>query len=244
MKGLWMIPVLVLIMLVSLACGGRKSSTGEQRQPLEILTQTLAEPTSASEPPSGTLEPVATKTVAVEVELVGAAPVGYSLSESEVSPEYVNVSGPESLVNLVDAAAADVNLTGIRVSLEQTLTLTARDARGSDINGVDLEPNTAEVSLTIVQQQFSMVCIVNPSVTGNVASGYDITSIEAQPAYVTLSGPLEVLESIDVLTTEDVAVDGAQSDVVKSVRLRVPKGAHVADGEEVLVRVRVAPARY
>jgi len=183
-----------------------------------------------------------TKTVPVSVKLVGAAPLGYNLSESKVSPESVGVSGPESLVNLVDAAVADVSLTGIQVSLEHTFTLTPRDVRGGDIEGVNLDPNTAKVSLTIVQQEYSLVYIVNPSVTGNVASGYNVTSIEADPAFVSISGPLEVLQSIGVLTTENVAVDGAQSDVVRSVRLRIPEGVRVSGSEEVVVAVRVSPA--
>jgi YbbR domain-containing protein len=48
---------------------------------------------------------------------------------------------------------------------------------------------------------------------------------------------------MDVLTTEDIAVDLAESDVVRSVRLRLPEGASVADGGEVVVRVKVVPAR-
>ncbi len=189
------------------------------------------------------LEPVTTRTVPVEVRLVGAAPLGYSLAESEVSPEEISISGPASLVDLVDAAVADVNLTNIKVDLKHEFTLTPRDAQGGDISGVNLDPNTAEVSLTIVKEEFSVVYIVNPSISGNAAPGYKVTAVEVDPAFVSVSGSLEVLQSIDTLTTENVTVDGAESDVVRSVRLRLPEGARVANGEEVVVRVRVGPAQ-
>lgn len=189
------------------------------------------------------LEPVITRVVPVKPRLVGAVALGYSLSESKVSPEEVEISGPASLVNLVDAVVADVNVTGMKVSLEQEFTLTARDIQGGDIDGVNLDQNTAKVSLTIVKQDFTLVYIVNPSVTGNVAPGYRVSAVEVDPAFVGISGPLEVLQSIDVLTTENIVVDGAQSDVVRSVRLRLPEGASVAGGGEVVVRVRVGPAR-
>ena len=189
------------------------------------------------------LEPVITRAVPVKARLVGAVALGYSLSESKVSPEEVGISGPASLVNLVDAVVADVNVTGLRVSLEQEFTLTARDAQGGDIDGVNLDQDTAKVSLTIVKQDFTLVYIVNPSVTGNVAAGYRVSAVEADPAFVGVSGPLEVLQSIDVLTTENIAVDGAKSDVVRSVRLRLLEGARVDGGGEVVVTVRVVPAR-
>jgi YbbR domain-containing protein len=189
------------------------------------------------------LEPVVSRVVPVKARLVGTVASGYSLSESKVSPEEVGISGPASLVNLVDAVVADVNVTNLKVSLEQEFTLTARDAQGGDIDAVNLDQNTAKVSVTIVRQEFSLVYVVNPSVKGNVAPGYQVSAVEANPAFVSVSGPLEVLQSMDVLTTEDIAVDLAQSDVVRSVRLRLPEGASVVGGGEVVVRVRVVPAR-
>lgn len=189
------------------------------------------------------LEPVVSRLVPVKARLVGTVAPGYSLSESKVSPEEVGISGPASLVNLVDAVVADVNVTNLKLSLEQEFTLTARDAQGGDIDAVNLDQNTAKVSVTIVRQEFSLVYVVNPSVKGNVAPGYRVSAVEANPAFVSVSGPLEVLQSMDVLTTEDIAVDLAQSDVVRSVRLRLPEGARVVGGGEVVVRVRVVPAR-
>jgi YbbR domain-containing protein len=189
------------------------------------------------------LEPVVDRVVPVRVRLVGTVAQGYSLSESKVSPEEVGVSGPASLVNLVDAVVADVNVTGMKLSLEQAYSLTARDAQGGDINGVNLDQDTAKVSLTIAKQDFTVVYIVNPSLSGNVAAGYVVSAIEVNPAFIAVSGSLEVLQSIDAVTTESISVDGAESDVVRSVRLQLPEGARVGGGGEAVVTVRVVPAR-
>jgi YbbR domain-containing protein len=189
-----------------------------------------------------TLEPLMTRRAPVKVKLVGAAPLGYALSSTDVSPQEVDVSGPASLVERVDAVEADVNLTGIRVSLEQDFTLSARDSEGGEIEGVTLEPGMARVSLEIAQKEFSLVFIVNPQISGNVAAGYRVVRVEGDPTFVSVSASLEVLQSIDVLTTEDVTVDGAESDVVRSVKLRLPEGARAVGGDEVVVRVTVAPA--
>jgi YbbR domain-containing protein len=189
------------------------------------------------------LEPLTTRTVPVQVKLIGAPPLGYDLSESKVSPDNVTVSGPESLVNLVAAAVADVNLTGVQVNLEHQFPLTARDSGGSDINGVQLDPDQAKVALTIDRQELDVVYVVNPTISGNVAPGYRVTTVEANPAFVSIKAPVDVLQSISVLTTEPIAVDGAQSDVVRNVKLRLPADAQVnGASDEVVVTVRVSAA--
>jgi YbbR domain-containing protein len=189
------------------------------------------------------VEPLTTATVPVQVKLIGTAPLGYSLSDSKVSPQNVTVSGPESLVKLVAAAVADVNLTGVQVSLEHDSTLTARDSTGSDVNGVQLNPDSAKVGLTIERQELDVAYVVNPSLSGNVAPGYRITAIETDPTFVSVKAPVDVLQSISVLSTEPISVDGAQSDVVRSVKIRLPsQDAHVNGSDEVVVRVRVAAA--
>lgn len=189
------------------------------------------------------VEPLTTATVPVQRKLIGTAPLGYSLSGSKVSPQNVKVSGPESLVKLVAAAVADVNLTGVQVSLEHESKLTPRDSSGSDVNGVQLDPDSANVELTITRQEVDVTYVVNPSLSGNVAPGYRVTAIGADPAFVSITGPVDVLQSIGVLTTETVAVDGAQSDVVRSVKLRLPADARVnGASDEVVVRVTVAAA--
>lgn len=127
------------------------------------------------------VEPLATATVPVQVKLIGTAPLGYSLSDSKVSPQNVRVSGPESLVKLVAAAVADVNLTGVQVSLEHESSLTARDGNGSDVNGVQLDPDSAKVGLTIARQEVDVTYVVNPSLSGNVAPGYRVTAIGPTP---------------------------------------------------------------
>jgi len=59
---------------------------------------------------------------------------------------------------------------------------------------------------------------------------------------VNVRGPVDVLQSISVLTTDTIPVDGAQSDVQRSVKLRLPEGATVDGSTEVVVRVRIEPA--
>lgn len=100
-----------------------------------------------------TLEPVASKQVPVQVNRVGTLPQGFSVSGIESNPPVVVVSGASSLIQLVDSAYANVNLTGLRASLQQQAPLTPRDTSGADIRGISVRPGTADVKLSVTHSR-------------------------------------------------------------------------------------------
>ena len=187
------------------------------------------------------LEPTTSESKPVKINTVAVAPVGYSVTEEKVNPETVQVSGAQSLVAQTDAVWVDLNLTGVQLSMERDYALVARDKDGRPVN-VKIEPNTAKVSVTVVRTEWMETFPVNPSISGNVAAGYSVAGVEVDPSFVNVRGPADVLQSISVLTTDTIPVDGAESDVQRSVQLRLPPGASVDGGSEVVVHVRVEAA--
>lgn len=196
-----------------------------------------------TKPPSVdvSLEHVMTLSRPVKINTVAVAPAGFSVVEQKVSPETVQISGPQSLVEQTDAVWADLNLTGAQMSIDRDFELTARDKDGRPVD-VRIAPNTAKVSVTIVGTETQLTFPVNPSVSGNVAAGYWAKSVEADPPFVNVRGPADVLQSISVLTTDTIPVDGATSVVQRSVKLRLPEGATVDGSGEVVVQINIEPA--
>jgi YbbR domain-containing protein len=190
-----------------------------------------------------TLEPVTTKVVPVTVKLIGTPPLGYATVSGKTTPEQVEVTGAESLVALVEEAVADVNVQGVRVPLEQVFTLVARDGRGGDIEGVTLNPSTVEVALPIVRREITQAYVVTPTLRGVPSSGFNVTSISVEPAFVVITGAIEALQSLTTVATDEVDVDGAASDVVRAAKLQLPPGLTVTGSDSVTVRVSVLPAQ-
>jgi YbbR domain-containing protein len=188
-----------------------------------------------------TLEPVTTATRPVKINTVAVAPSGFNVVDETVSPETVQVSGAQSLVEQTDAVWVDLNLTGTQVSFDRDFVLNPRDKGGLPVD-VHIEPKTAKVSVNIVRTDWVLTFPVNPSITGSVAAGYWTKAVEVDPPFVNVRGPVDVLQSISVITTDTIPVDGAQSDVQRSVKLRLPEGATVDGSNEVVVRVRIEPA--
>lgn len=192
-----------------------------------------------------TLEPVTSRTAPVDVDLVGAPPVGFEVGEIAPALTEVRVSGPETLVNQLRSACAEVNLaTGLKVSFTQTVILKGKNLRCGDIQGLTFEPADVTVSVEVRQVIFSSGFVVAPVVRGTPAEGFRIASVSTDPAIVRISGPVDVLQSINAIAgipTEEVSVDGATAGVItQRVGLKIPPGAQVQGASQVTVRVTIA----
>lgn len=191
------------------------------------------------------LENVTSRTVPVRTRLVGTPPRGFEAEEMTLDPEEAIVTGPESLVGRVAAVETDVNLTNRRTAFDETLLLQARDELGGNIQGVNVDPESVSVHGEIRQLEISAAVIVRPNVQGLPADGFSVTAIQTDPPFVFVTGPAEVVQSIDLIggvTTAAVSIDGSSVDVVRPVVLQLPQGVTV-NQPRVTVRVVIAPTQ-
>jgi YbbR domain-containing protein len=193
-----------------------------------------------------TLESLRTKEVRVAVSLVGSPQQGFAAAGQTTDPETATVSGPESLVALVDSAVAEVNLTGLRSSFTDRVELEPRDVRGGEISRVTVNPQRASVNIDIEQREFSQEFVVTPLVTGQPAAGYNVAGISIDPRLVTVTGPLDVLQSIDAVrgvATEETSITDERADVQRNVQVILPPGVRLQGASTVKVTVSIKPAR-
>jgi YbbR domain-containing protein len=193
------------------------------------------------------LENRRSKEVPVRVDSVGSPVTGFAVTEERADPATVTVTGAESLVALVDSAVAVVNLTGQRVDVvEDRVDLEPRDASDGGISRVTVSPDTASVTVELDQREYSLSFAVNPVITGQPASGYNVAGVSVDPRLVTVTGPLDQLQSIDAvagLSTEEISIADARDDVLSAVQIQLPQGVRVDGGTTVNVIVDIAPAR-
>jgi len=190
------------------------------------------------------LENVTSADLPVDTNLTGAPPPGFRVNATTVQPAEVVIRGPESLVEKVASVEADVNLTGVRTNFEETLLLQARDASGFPVLGLNIEPESAVVTIELEQLVLRAEFGVVPDISGSPAAGFIVTGLEVTPAFVVISGPNEVFQSLDPASgvrTEPISIDGASADVVRPVALVLPAGATVEQVGTVTVRIIIRP---
>jgi YbbR domain-containing protein len=186
------------------------------------------------------LEQEATKTIPVRVNRIGTQPQGFVVASEQANPEQVRVTGATSLIQLVESAEVDINLTGVRANIQQEYALTPRDASRADLPRLHLQPDTAEIRMTIVQQEATLLLPVQVQTSGALPEGYNIEAVSTDPQLVQVSATLEVLQGIRAITTEPIDLSGQRSDITRSIGLRVPVGV-TAGRNNVNVTLRIRP---
>lgn len=189
------------------------------------------------------LEPLATKTLSVDLNLSGEAAIGYQVGEASLEPLEIVVAGAESQVQKVARAQVSVNLDGIRENIDQTLTIEVVDENGQAVAGVSVSPESIQVALPVSQQGGYRDVAVKVVVTGQVASGYRLTDISVFPPVVTVfAGDPQLVNSLPgVLETLVLDLQNAQEDINSRVGLNLPEGVSIVGEQTVLIQAGVSP---
>ena len=189
------------------------------------------------------LEQIVTREVPVDARIVGALPRGFAAGEAVPEPANVEVSGPESLVDLVVSAGADINVTGLTVGISQSLRLVSRGAGGGEIRGVTIDPPNVRIDVAIEQTVLIRTVPLGVELLGQPAPGYRVEDVQIQPGVFDVEGSFDVLQTIDSLSLGQVLLDGARANLSVARSPSLPPGVSAVSDEEVDVIVSIAPIR-
>ncbi len=187
------------------------------------------------------LEDLVSRDVPVRARTVGSLPTGYELGEMAPAVTSVRVTGPETLVALVSEVSADVNVTGLTVGVEQGVTLKPLGAGGGEVRGVRLDPETVRVAVEIHQSTLVRTLPLTVEIVGNPDPGFRVSSVVTSPAAILVQGPIEALQQLDTIALPSVNVNGARTDIVRSVEIPLPPGVSFVDRERATVTVAITP---
>jgi YbbR domain-containing protein len=191
-----------------------------------------------------TLEQSQSRTCAIEVQPTGSLALGYAADQPELSPSQVTLQGPSSAVSAVSSCVVRISLDGLRQDFSGPVIVLPVDASGNAVPRVTLTPATVQAKIPITQKQGFRDVAVKVVITGQLASGYQITNIKVTPPIVTLSSsdPSLVQRLPGFVDTIPLDITGASSDVVRRVPLQLIQGVQGADS--VLIEVNVAAIEY
>ena len=186
------------------------------------------------------LEDFVSKEVAVVARAVGSLPLGYELASTTPEAAAVEVSGPQSLVELVVEVIGDVNVTGLTVSLPQSVDLTPQGAGGGEVRGVLVNPPSTRIRVEVLQTTLTRHVPLIPTVLGEPAGGYRVVGVTASPSTLAVRGTIDQLQAIDALELPPVDIAAARSSLRRSVVPDLPPGLTAPGGQPVSVLVAVA----
>lgn len=187
------------------------------------------------------LDPFRTKRVPVRV-VQGPTPSGLDVRNPVIAPAEVTVSGPQSVIDRIVEARADVIIEPSGLDVDRDVELIPVDVVGDRVTPADVEPSTAHVRIAVFHQARSKSLPVNAVVTGTPAAGYEIAGVTTTPLLALVEGDDDELSALVRADTAPVSISGATQDVSADVPLDLPAGVLPVGGDAtVTVKVQIRP---
>ncbi len=189
-----------------------------------------------------TLEPLVTQTFPLNVDVSGQPAVGYQTGNPTLDVEQVIVSGAQSLVSRVKRVSVSINLGGAREGISSSTSITAYDENNQAVNGINLQPETAHITLPISQQSGFRDMAVKVVVHGQVANGYRLDNISVFPPVVTVysSDPALVSALPGVVETQPLDLQNINNDISTQLGLNLPSGVSVIGDPNVSIQADIS----
>jgi YbbR domain-containing protein len=217
--------------------------------PLEASTDRSPVQIKVIEPQRVTVsvEPSATRNIAIQVSTLGAPAPAYQAGRAIVEPGEATVIGPESAVMRVAELRAYVNLANMQESIDHSAMLQALDSGGIEVEGIQILPDKAQVTVEIRLQSLYRVVSVIPAIEGRealeAAGQYRVTKISVTPSVVTVfSSDQEALDALPgFVETAPLSIIDATANVDRQMPLDLPQGFSIVGEQSVLVQVGIVP---
>jgi len=223
------------------------SGLGAGEHKLDLQIQVTARPARivTVSPASVTvnLEPLVTRTLPLDLSLSGQPATGYQAGDTSLDPKEVVIAGPQSLVESVKRLRVNLNLDGVRESIDQALAIQALDQNNQPVTGITIHPETAQVKLPVSQQGGYRDMAVKVIVHGQVASGYRLDNISVFPPVVTVysSDPTVVNALPGVVETQPLDLQDVNDNLTTRLQLNLPPGISIVGEQTVLIQAGVSP---
>jgi YbbR domain-containing protein len=189
------------------------------------------------------LEPLLQTTVPVQLRLSGKLPDGYLVRTQTVTPDSITISGEQDIAQTVAQAAVTVNLDGVQGDVTENDAPVLLDDKGQQVNGLQLSPASVRVSLAIDRQIGVKTVPVRVATTGQVASGYWLSSLTVSPQTVTITGGPTALGQVDYIDLPALDLSGAKADVSRTTTLTAGSGYSLVSDADVAVKATIQPLR-
>ena len=166
-----------------------------------------------------------TKEVPVKVVYSGSAPEGF-ISDTEnvaLDKNFVTVTGPSTVVNLIDHARIDLDLSNQRETISDHFVYTLCDKDGQPVDAEQIVTDVGEIYLNLIIQRFQEVKLMLNVTYGGGATEVN-TKIQLAPETIRVSGSEKVLESLTELVVGSVDLSTIESDTSLTFPITLPEG--------------------
>lgn len=171
----------------------------------------------------------------------GKPETGYYLGTLTLSPTYVYVNGPVSVVGRISSVGIEINVEGATSDLSGTAPVKCFDANNNEIiidDRVTFSRSEVDYTLPILKGKNLGL---NFDIEGEVADGYRFTGIESSRNSVEVKGLKSNLAGVNAISIpkSELNIDGAAGDkeVVIDLNQYLPEGVELVEPSQNEIKV-------
>lgn len=160
--------------------------------------------------------------IPLKAETSGTLQEGYIVGDVTTDQNLVRVSGPESLISMIETAEVSVGISGFTGDIGTNAEIKLYDANGEEVpkDKLTMNINTVGVNVEILGTKSVPLRF---AVSGTPANGYRATGVvSSSPEAVLLAGKGSVLRNLSVIEIPDTEIDitGATGDYTEVIDIR------------------------
>lgn len=168
------------------------------------------------------------KSIPVEVQTVGEQGNGYRYGTITTDVQTVNITGPESYVDQIDAALVQVDADQLTQTTEKRYDYILVDEQGNEVAQDHIIKETMRVTVNIPVERVKSVPLEVQLTPENGAAGASVT---IEPSSVEIIGDPAVVEEVESIVIGSMNVQSAQNGDSREFTITLPQGVRLTDGQ-------------
>ena len=166
-----------------------------------------------------------TKEIPVKVSYLGDVPADYikDISSLTLDYEYVEITGPEDVVDQIDHAALVIDCADRTETIYESYRYELRDAKEKPVDAGWITTNVSEVKVYLPVSMVKKIPLTLTIIDGGGATA-ETTKLVIEPKEISVSGSETVLSSLTELNLGTIDLSQITGETVKEFEINLPEG--------------------
>ena len=166
-----------------------------------------------------------TKEIPIQVSYLGDVPADYikDTAALELDYSYVEITGPEQVVDRIDHAAIAIDCEGRTETIYESYRLELQDSKNEPVDAGWITTDISEVRVYLPVAMVKKLPLSVTLVDGGGATAAT-TTVKIEPAYISVSGSEAILASLPELNLGTIDLSQVMEDTVKEYEINLPEG--------------------
>lgn len=166
-----------------------------------------------------------TKEIPVEVTYLGDVPADYikDTSAVELDNKYVEITGPEEVVDKIDHASITIDCSGRTETIYESYRYELQDANDAPVDAGWITTNVSEVKVYLPVSMVKNLPLIVTVIDGGGAT-VDTTKLVFDPAQISVSGSETALDALTELNIGTIDLSQITEDQDLTFEISLPEG--------------------